>query len=84
MVAGILENPAPSSSPVPQPSPKSLPSPKSADGSGVSTSGMGTEVREVVLAAITLAIELDGAAGLRSTARVISRLVTFFSSSAPA
>ena len=50
----------------------------------MSTSGMGTAVSEVVLAAITLAIELDGAEGLRSTARVISRLVIFCSSSAPA
>ena len=68
MAVGMLPNPppAPDPSPSPQPSPKSFPSPKSVLGSGTSISGIGIAVGDEVLAAMTLDIEAEGAAGLRS------------------
>ena len=75
MVAGMLPKPPPPPSPPePQPSPKSLPEPKSVEGSTTSTSGTGTAVGELVLAAITLAIDEDGADGLRWIWLVILRV----------
>ena len=76
MVAGILPKPPPPPSPPePQPSPKSSPLPKSVEGSGTSTSGTGMAVGLGVVEAMTLAIEEEGAEGLRW----IWLLICFFS-----